>query len=478
MRPRAAALAALAFAAAAASAATNLANPPAAGAASAQQTIAELNAQRTANGLPAGITEQPGWSAACAAHDRYMSLTHELVTTEDPNNPYFSLQGAFAAQNSVLIEQANWDNGDPYDSAPLHLDQLLAPRLQRTGSADAYGFSCTVTHAGWLRPAPAALTVYTYPGPGTTVPRQEVAQEEPWTPGDLVGIPQPATTGPYLIVFVDAPGTSPTGGPATLSEATLTGPSGPVQVRTADGLTSVPSGPSSTLAPYISPGGFIIPMTPLQPATTYHAHVVVTFAGVQTAHDWAFTTEGVDPHSRLSAHGATLSFHSSSPAPIDVTFTRPNGVGSPPVTIASGDQARVRLTPGSWQVCGTQRAAGRYAGYHQCVTIIVTGVPSIHLGPPLEQSGTVQFPLRFSAVLRGRKAKLTITHLSIQCTQAGCSTVAGRPSTRTITLRAAAVSVPRPAPLNGVRVVVSTSAFVLGDQPWAAAQATARFLRH
>ena len=52
---------------------------------------------------------------------------------------------------------------------------------------------------------------------------------------------------------------------------------------------------AATLAGYISPGGFIIPVAPLVPGATYHAHVVVGFAGEQHPHDWSFTTRRHDP---------------------------------------------------------------------------------------------------------------------------------------------------------------------------------------
>ena len=52
---------------------------PAAMAATARQTIAKLNVQRAANGIPAGLTEDPALSAACAKHDHYMALNSTLT---------------------------------------------------------------------------------------------------------------------------------------------------------------------------------------------------------------------------------------------------------------------------------------------------------------------------------------------------------------------------------------------------------------
>ena len=270
--------------------------PAVAQAATAQQTLDELNAQRAANGLPTGLTLNSTWSNDCALHDHYMAVNNELTHAEDKTKPAYTTGGEFAGMNSVLSQGVGWDHGNPYESAPIHLDQLLAPRTVAIGTADAEGYSCTTTFPGWSTTDPPGLTrttVYTYPGDNTQIYSSEKADESPWTPGSLVGLPTDATTGPYLIVLVDAPGQDPTDNPATLSGATLTGPAGPVQVKTASGNTPLPGG--GTLAGFLSPGGFIIPVDPLAGAATYHAHVDVTYAGQTVSHDWTFTTPGAKP---------------------------------------------------------------------------------------------------------------------------------------------------------------------------------------
>src|SRR4051812_12875742 len=45
--------------------------PAAAHGATAQQVIASINGQRSASGLPAGITENSDWSASCGHHNDY-----------------------------------------------------------------------------------------------------------------------------------------------------------------------------------------------------------------------------------------------------------------------------------------------------------------------------------------------------------------------------------------------------------------------
>jgi hypothetical protein len=451
------------------------ASAPATQAATAQQTIALLNAQRAGNGLPATIVEDPRLTSDCAAHDRYMALNHKLTHLEHTGDPGYTVGGTYAGKNAVLSRGANWDNGNPYESAPLHLDELLAPRLTSLGSADADGYSCTTTFPGWTGPDPVTTTVYTYPGDGSTIYPSEVAREQPWTPGELVGIPQPRRTGPYLLVFVDAPGQSPFNNPATLSDATLDGPTGPVAIATADGSTPVPTG--GTLGPYLYPGGFVIPHGPLAPATTYRAHVVVTFAGVQTPHDWSFTTSGGDPHSKLTASHGTLSFASRSPQPVHVTFTRSGGGRAPPLTIQPGATVRLSLSPGSWQACGHQPATAVYSGYGGCVTIIVTGVPKLRLSSGRVRGHRVQFSVSYSAVLRGRRATLTVTPLIVRCAGGTCAKIPGTPSTRRLVLGTRPISLPLPARGHGLELDLDTSAFQLRDAPWTAAHASVSFLR-
>jgi hypothetical protein len=447
--------------------------------ASAQRTIAALNIQRAANGIPAGITENPALSSACANHDHYMALNHTLTHVEDRNNPGYTDEGAAAGRNAVLTQGGNWDSGDPYEYAPLHLDQLLAPRLATLGSADAEGYSCTTTFPGWTRGDPPAMTVYTYPGNGATIYPSELARELPWTPGDLAGLPQTRSrTGPTLLVFADAPNESPVNNPATLSGASVSGPSGPIEIRTVDGNTPLPAGSSpSTLAPYISPGGFIIPVRPLIPGTTYRAHVVVTLDHLTKIYDWSFTTRAADPESSLTARGGRLLFSSRSHEAIRVMFSRSGGGASGDVTIRPSHSVRLRLGPGIWHACGHQTPGGGFAAYDTCVTITVTGVPQLQLGKPHVAGASVRLSLHFSSVLRGRRATLTLTSLSVHCGAGGCRTVSGTATARRIRLRSKTLLLPVPARGHGLEVDLRTAAFHLHGSPWAAAHAMSVFIR-
>src|SRR6202041_332648 len=110
---------------------------------------------------------------------------------------------------------------------------------------------------------------------------------------------------------VDAPGQGSTDNPATPSGAALTGPTGTVPVVTADGDTAIPRSDqtgctSGTLACFIAPGGFIVPVRPLQQGAPYRVRADVTFAGVTTPHSWAFSTTGLPPASSLTLVGHRL----------------------------------------------------------------------------------------------------------------------------------------------------------------------------
>jgi hypothetical protein len=451
-----------------------------ASAATAQQAIDGLNAQRATNGLPAEITENPTWSQNCALHDHYMAKNNALTHQEIMGNPYYTDGGALAGRSAVLAQGINWDSGNPYESAPLHLDQLLAPRLLEVGSADAEGYSCTTTFPGWTRPNATTLTIYTYPGDGATIYRSETAAEGPWTPGDLVGIVHGSTTGPYLFVFADAPGQGAVANPVTLSGVTLTRTAVPglVPVKIVDGNTPTPAGSIyPTLTNYIAPSGLIVPLRPLAAGAIYHVHAVVGFAGAQTIHEWSFTTPGNDPGSNLGVAGTSLRFASHSPAAITVAFTRANGATAPSMSIAPRRRARLRLEPGTWQACGHQDAAAGFSAFDQCVSITVTGVPSLALGKPVLSARTLKMTLRFSPVLVGRPATLTITPLSITCRRGACRTRAGRRSSRTIAVSSKPLGFAIPSKGHGMKLTIRTSAFQLGDAPWMAARASRSFVR-
>jgi hypothetical protein len=264
------------------------------------EIVSFLNAQRAANGIPAGIVEDPGLSAGCAKHNHYGALNNELTHGEDPAKPGYTAEGDQAGKTSVLYQGASWTaTSNAFETAPIHLHQLLAPRIDVMGAAESEGFGCATSLASLRRPAPPAQVTYTYPGNDTkNVPTSEVAREGPYTPGQQVGIAEGATTGPYLFVLFDGPAQSAFD-PARVQSASLTGPSGAVPIATVDNTTN-------GLTDFLPTGAQIIPRAALAPNTTYTASISALVASrnpvtFQSGGDipfqatWRFTTAAPPP---------------------------------------------------------------------------------------------------------------------------------------------------------------------------------------
>jgi hypothetical protein len=271
-----------------------LAPAGAAQAATAQEAIAQLNAQREANGIPGGITENADWSQGCVNHLEYLrrnpgewnSNPHDEIAGHDG----YTDSGRDAARSSVLASGGGFSQagGNPWEYAPIHLMQLLAPALSVTGYADSPG-ACMSTFRGYGRPGPTPPVVYTYPGEGATIYPEMTAFESPFTPGEFVGIPSGATTGPYLYVLVHGAGNSD----GRITAATLTGPDGPVEVRTVDNKTSTDKG---NLGSYLPSGGMVIPVNPLKGGSSYTATAsFTTDGGASLEKSWSFRTSGQAP---------------------------------------------------------------------------------------------------------------------------------------------------------------------------------------
>jgi hypothetical protein len=249
------------------------------------QMISWLNAQREANGIPGGITENPYYSEGCRLHEVYMKTNDYFGHPEDSSKEAYTAQGNDAGTNSVLASGSLWNGQNPWETAPIHLAQMLAPSLVTMGAWQQNNFVCASTWPGYDRQAPADNAVLSYPGDGTTgIYYSEQAAESPFVPGDLVGLPQGTTTGPHLYVYVWGPWTKEWRG-VRVAAASLAGPDGQsLEVRTVDR-------DSDKIGPYLPPGSAIlIPVAPLKPATTYRASVTMSYRGQTVSHDWSFTT--------------------------------------------------------------------------------------------------------------------------------------------------------------------------------------------
>jgi hypothetical protein len=248
-----------------------------------------LSLQREANGIPGGLSERPDWSAGCDKHNYYEAQTGQFGHSEDPSSPYYSEEGDLAAHSSVIAYGSSWSAGNPWEEAPIHLLQMLAPQMSETGAAESYGRNCLTTWPGYKRPSPATLAAYSYPGNGVTgVVPTEYAAESPFIPGDFVGLPEGTVTGRYLLAYLSGPFGFAEATKITAT-ATLFGPAGPVDLRTIDST-------SPDIGAFMPPpSAFVIPVQPLQPLSGYQAVVKWSLAGAPLFEQHFLFTTGTDP---------------------------------------------------------------------------------------------------------------------------------------------------------------------------------------
>lgn len=283
-----------------------LAPTPASAALTGPQQIAFLNAQRAAHGLPADVAEVPAWSAACAAHMAYLALPGRIFDhAEDPADPAYTAEGHWGGMHSVIVSAGDAFSAsgvNAFERAPIHLSQMLSPFIARSGA----GGGCLVT-SGDIQPlggglpttrAFATQQTFSYPGDGATAPTSEVSYEGPFVPAAAVGLGKPGdvtrsvTTGPSLYFFHAGPA-GYWGSRGRITAATLTGPSGPLEVRTVDNATPAPEGQpvAPTVGTLLAPGGIVIPVAPLPNNATFSASV--TFqpdVGDAVQRTWSFKT--------------------------------------------------------------------------------------------------------------------------------------------------------------------------------------------
>lgn len=270
-----------------------------AGAVSTRQIISRINAERTANGIPGGVSENPTWTQDCRLHIQYMIDNHYFGHVESPGRPGYTSGGAFAGLNSVISVGSSWASGDPFDDAPFHLMQLMNPALTQVGAVQYRAYSCVTTFPGFSPSFTVAQdTLWSWPGNGTSgLHWAWTFNELPHAPGDDVGLSQHSITGPDIIVIHRGPAAL---GPLDLLQsATLTGPSGPVEVR----IVNDRMDPLTT-----DESGFVIAVHPLAPGATYTVSpTFTTGAGGAQVRSWtgsfSFTTEAKPATRRLLSFG-------------------------------------------------------------------------------------------------------------------------------------------------------------------------------
>lgn len=276
-----------------------LLGPAEAGAVTSQQAVGYLNAERAALGLPAGVVENATWSQDCALHNAYMQQNGGALThAENPAAPGYTAGGAYAGGNSILSQGLDWAPGaNPWENAPIHLIQLYTPSLAQIGIDSTNGYVCATTFPGFTRPPVSQDTVTTYPADGA----QGVYPAENAGEGPFAG----ALVGHELFVYLDQ--ASHQGfAQVQILAASLTGPSGPVDVRSVDNTTP-------QIGSYLT-GAIISPAAPLASRATYTATVMVADGTTPITHSWTFTTAAIKRTVRVAVAGTGSGAVSSTPA--------------------------------------------------------------------------------------------------------------------------------------------------------------------
>lgn len=242
---------------------------PASAAVTSEQAVAFVNQQRAANGLPS-VAADPNLALGCRQHNRYMQAAGDYSHGEDPSSPYSTPkgqgQGPYGGSEVLATGDGYSPEGrGPWEWAPIHLYLMLHPDRTRVGYDASSGYACMraagsrTEEAGSLEPR-----FFSYPGPQSSgIYPDEYAAEWPYTPQQLVGIPEGGVTGTNILLF-----SLGTRGLRAASFA-LNGPAGAVAARMVDEGTSNEVGSGS----WFAGGGVIVPEQPLAEHTTYTVSV-------------------------------------------------------------------------------------------------------------------------------------------------------------------------------------------------------------
>lgn len=247
---------------------------PTAAAISAEQGIALLNQQRGANGIPGDLALDPSLTLGCLRHNDYMRITGDLGHGEDPASPHYTPEGngvgVYGGNSEVLAYGGAYGGGyaqtgrNPWEWAPIHLYLTLDPERTHVGYDEDGAFACARLRGArdWDESEPPRF--FSYPGPGTQgIYPAERAAETPYTPQQLVGIPDGAVTGTNILLFsLGARGLQ-------ADSFALVGPGGPVPARMVDETTRNEVGDGL----WARNGGVLVPEQPLMEHSTYQVSV-------------------------------------------------------------------------------------------------------------------------------------------------------------------------------------------------------------
>ena len=217
-------------------------------------SLTELNSLRAANGIPAGIINNPSWSAGCAAHMNYLELNDYEGEwhTEVRGRPGYTDAGKQAAGSSVL------SNASSVGSTRTGSRRRSTSRsCSRRSCRFRLGAGLQYTWPGYLRPEPRRY------GALHLSRRRRRRGDEP------VPVRARVRWGcrrGHAVGRVDHRSR------------------GPVDVNVIDNHTPGAEG-------YLPPGGVLAPAAPLEDDSTYTAQVTFTSdEGAQATRRWSFST--------------------------------------------------------------------------------------------------------------------------------------------------------------------------------------------
>jgi hypothetical protein len=156
--------------------------------------IADLNAQREANGIPPITTVDQSFASTWCPHEETGPGEGGVVRVESSRDGW----------------STEWS---PWNSAPLHQQAMYYPLWTAAGDVNVESKACM--GLGDSSPRPTKPTFYDFVGergPSDVPISETVFEELPLAPQQAVGIPQGQRTGPDLIAYalgMSSPGSAP-----------------------------------------------------------------------------------------------------------------------------------------------------------------------------------------------------------------------------------------------------------------------------
>jgi hypothetical protein len=363
--------------------------------------IACINQQRAVNGIPP-----------------YTSDVQAMASTWCPDEANFSAAaGTGAMSANSAAPAAQWSvEGSPWGSgangAPFHQAGIYNPWWTAAGevtSGDTACFAAGTPMQTWSTPTFFAFESPS--GPSAVPYAEQVAEELPFAPQNVVGIAEGVETGPDIILYaVGFPEEGTYGSnsvqPVAWSLSTATGAEVP------DVLMVDQSNTAAYKQDIVEDdNAFLIPREPLAPGTTYDG--TVTWQGpdgTTATQTFSFATTPQPNPIRLSvspgARRTTIGVSGTAPA-THVTLTGPRTISR--TLPASTGTIVLRLPVGSWRVCASSGGgATGYASASTCRDFIVFVLR-------LTGRTTSSASLLASSAILDRRARLTFAYQRRGC---------------------------------------------------------------